>query len=115
MDSNNPFITLAEAAKLFPARRAGRKTHVNTLYRWSSSGCKGIRLRTFQCGATRVTTAADVREFVERLTQQRDEGEGDAAGAAAPMTPSPGGRTPSQRARGQQQAMKELAAKGLGE
>ena len=36
-------LTLAQAADELPRRRRGRKTHVSTLFRWSTAGCKGRR------------------------------------------------------------------------
>jgi hypothetical protein len=49
-------ITFAQAADALPRRRRGRKCHVSTLFRWTSVGCKGIRLESIQCGGTRCTS-----------------------------------------------------------
>ena len=49
-------ISLTEAAKLLPARRGGKRPHVSCIYRWTVSGCKGIKLESIQIGGTRCTS-----------------------------------------------------------
>ena len=49
-------ISLAEAARLLPRQRAGKKPHTSCLYRWTKNGCKGVILESLQCGGTRVTS-----------------------------------------------------------
>ena len=61
-------IPLSQAADELPRRRRGRKTHVSTLYRWATAGCRGIILETLQCGATRCTSREALQPFFERLT-----------------------------------------------
>jgi hypothetical protein len=61
-------LTLAEAAQHLPRRRAGRKTHVTTLYRWTVSGCRGVVLEHIQIGATRCTSVEALQRFYDRLT-----------------------------------------------
>ena len=67
-------ISLAEACRCFPRRRAGKKPHIATLYRWSVSGVRGVRLRTVQVGATRCTTRSSIDQFIADLTANRDGG-----------------------------------------
>jgi Protein of unknown function (DUF1580) len=62
------WIPLAQAADELPRRRRGRKTHVSTLYRWTTTGCRGVRLEFAMVGATRCTTRAALARFVARLT-----------------------------------------------
>jgi len=67
-------ITLTEAARGLPRRRAGRKTNVSTLYRWSVGGCRGVILETLQVGGVRCTSREALQRFFEALTmpaQQR--------------------------------------------
>lgn len=45
--------------------------HLATIYRWTSYGCRGEKLRYIQRGATRVTTHEWLDEFFERLTDSR--------------------------------------------
>src|SRR5689334_16919503 len=54
--SLSELITLAQAADELPRRRGGRKTHRATLYRWTDTGCRGVKLQFTQVGATRCTT-----------------------------------------------------------
>jgi hypothetical protein len=67
-DTDDELITLRQAAAELPRRRAGRKTHVSCVYRWTTAGCRGVRLRYAQCGATRCTSRAWLREFFDALT-----------------------------------------------
>ncbi len=55
-------ITFADAVKELPRRRRGRKVHVSCIYRWSTSGCRGVVLETLQVGGTRCTS----REALQR-------------------------------------------------
>lgn len=66
------FITLQEAAKLFPSRRRDRPVHVSAVYRWALHGARGIKLKTWRTPGGRVTTPEAVREFVEALTTALD-------------------------------------------
>ncbi len=63
-------ITLAEAARLIPARRRGRKTHVSCIYRWTTAGCRGVVLESVQVGGTRCTSREALARFFERLTSR---------------------------------------------
>lgn len=60
-------LTLTEAAKLLPRRRAGRKPHVSTLYRWASRGLRGVVLETIQIGGTTCTTEEALQRFFDEL------------------------------------------------
>src|SRR3954451_22020866 len=62
-------LSLAQAAEELPRRRRGRKTHVSTLYRWATAGCRGVLLETIQVGATRCTSREALQRFFERLSQ----------------------------------------------
>src|SRR5580692_5409866 len=61
-------LTLTRAARILPRRRAGRKPHPSTLYRWSTSGCRGVVLETIQIGATRCTSREALGRFFDRLS-----------------------------------------------
>src|SRR4051794_26071708 len=88
-------ITLANAAEALPRRRGGRKTHVSTLYRWATIGCRGVQLETIQIGATRCTSREALQRFFERLSLPTQAG----AVGVGPASPSPLGsrRTLAQR------------------
>jgi hypothetical protein len=68
------YISLRQAAAELPRRRAGRKTHVATLYRWCDVGCRGIKLRFVMIGESRCTTRAWLAEFFDALTAARQGG-----------------------------------------
>ncbi len=62
-------ISLSDAAKLLPSRRAGKKTHPSTLYRWATHGYKDIRLEVIRIGATLCTSQEALQRFYERTTE----------------------------------------------
>jgi hypothetical protein len=100
-DRLDELIRLSQAAGELPRRRAGKKTSLQTLYRWSNPpGCRGVVLRTIQVGATRCTTRAWLAEFFERLTAARQ-------GAEATTV------TPASRRREVERAERELTALGI--
>jgi hypothetical protein len=99
-------ITLQEAAKILPRRRAGRPVHVSCVYRWTQIGVKGIRLESVQVGGCRCTSRAAIQRFFERLTQLSE------SGRAAPVTPPPQ-RLPAHRRKAIEAAEKNLAAAGI--
>src|SRR3954453_5643365 len=97
-------ITLAQAANELPRRRRGRKTHVSTLYRWATSGCRGVTLETIQIGATRCTSREALQRFFERLsTPERGQ---------ASERPGVAFRTLTQRQRAAAEAGRKLAQMG---
>lgn len=61
-------LTLRQACDLIPRRRGGKKTAVETLYRWSLTGCRRIKLETVQIGATRCTSREALQRFFDALT-----------------------------------------------
>jgi len=61
-------VSPTEAARLLPRRRAGKKPNVATLYRWMTTGCRGVLLESIQVGGTRSTSREALQRFCERLT-----------------------------------------------
>jgi len=61
-------LTLTEAATRLPRRRAAKRPHVATLYRWATRGCRGIRLETIRVGGTLCTSVEALQRFCERLS-----------------------------------------------
>jgi hypothetical protein len=105
--ASETLITLADAAKLIPRRRRGRKTHVSTLFRWTTIGCRGVRLESLQCGGTRCTSREAMQRFFESLSQQRQVGA--VGGQAGPIATR---RTHAQRQRQSADAGRKLAEMG---
>jgi hypothetical protein len=70
-ESLKDFIPLAEAPDHFPRRR-GKKVSLATVYRWTQSGCNGIRLHTVMVGGVRYTSPLAIEQFVANLTAARD-------------------------------------------
>lgn len=69
--NSESLLTFAEATKTLPAKRAGRPIHTATLYRWSATGLRGIRLETIQVGGTRCTSVEALQRFFEKLESRR--------------------------------------------
>jgi hypothetical protein len=68
--NSETLVTLTEAARLIPRRRAGKKVRPSCCYRWTTSGCKGVVLESVQIGGTRCTSGEALARFSRRLTQQ---------------------------------------------
>ncbi len=54
--STETVVSPAEAARRLPARRAGKRPNIATIYRWMQIGCRGIRLECILIGGTRCTS-----------------------------------------------------------
>ena len=65
--SKETVISLAEAARRLPTRRAGRSVSTSCIYRWTVAGCRGVRLEWTQIGATRVTSLEALQRFADAL------------------------------------------------
>jgi hypothetical protein len=70
--NEKPF-PLAEATKLIPAGRNGKKCHLSTLIRWVEIGTPGpsgelVRLAALRLGGRWVTTRSAIQAFAEALT-----------------------------------------------
>ena len=50
----------------------GRRPNLSTGWRWSTKGCRGIRLRTAVLGGKMLTTIAWVEEFIQATTEARN-------------------------------------------
>lgn len=95
---NETVLSLTEAARHLPRRRAGKRPHVATLYRWAQGGVRGVILETIQVGGTLCTSIEALQRFCERLTNP------DAA---------PSARTSRARKRQIARAEKELDDAGI--
>jgi hypothetical protein len=61
-------ISLADAARLLPARRRGKKPHISCLYRWTTTGCRGVVLESVMVGGTRCTSREALTRFIAALS-----------------------------------------------
>ena len=61
---------LSEARRYFP-RPGGRRIAIGTLYRWTSHGVRGARLRTIRLGQQLCTCDVWIREFIEDMNASR--------------------------------------------
>jgi hypothetical protein len=82
--SSETIISLAEAARRLPARRAGKKAHISCLYRYTVTGCRGVVLDWIQVGATRCTSEEALDRFIEALTNKARQAH--VAPAPAPLS-----------------------------
>jgi hypothetical protein len=103
-------LSLAEACRLVPPSRRGKKTHLSTLLRWITSGAKTpdgrtIRLQALRLGGRWVTSREALQRFAEALTP-RLAADHDTA-AVPPL------RTSGQRQRASDRAGAELEKLGI--
>ncbi len=92
-------LSLTEAAKSLPSRRGGKRPHVSCLYRWTTTGCKGVILESIQVGGTRCTSKEALARFFDALTYQTDDPRTD--------------RRPDRRQRAARAAERELIREGV--
>lgn len=67
-------FSLTQATKLqcFRNRRAGGRINVSTLWRWGTTGVRGVKLETIMAGGSRATSLEAIERFFEQLTLQAD-------------------------------------------
>jgi hypothetical protein len=100
--ANETVIFLSEVPGRLPRRRDGKKISLQTVYRWSLSGCKHTVLESVQIGGRRATSLEALNRFFERLSHKHDNGD-----AASPR------RTPIQRQRQSEAAADALKKLGV--
>ena len=99
-------LPLAVAARLVPAGRNGKKTHLSTLLRWITRGAKTpsgeiARLEALRLGSRWVTSAAALQRFAAALTPPLSD---------APTSAPP---SPAARKRASEKAEAELKKLGV--
>lgn len=62
---NDRLLPLRDAADLFPRRRKGTKVNIATLWRWMTTGARGVVLETVRVGNQNYTTEQAIRDFIE--------------------------------------------------
>jgi hypothetical protein len=73
IELHETILTFQDACHRLPRRRAGRKTHPHTLYRWSSVGLYGVKLETIQIGGNRCTSLEALQRFFDQLAERKEE------------------------------------------
>ena len=63
-------ISLREAARLVPRRRAGKSLSIGTLYRWAGAGLRGHKLETIRVGDSVCTSRAALAAFFAALSRE---------------------------------------------
>src|SRR5713101_5789994 len=63
-------IAIPDSVKYFP-RPGGKKISIPTIYRYTMSGCRGIRLRTVSAGGVLATRPSWIAQFIDALTTER--------------------------------------------
>lgn len=71
---NETHVPLALAPQHVPVRADGRRTSVATIYRWTTGGVQGVRLRRFRGGGRGwCTTVEELQRFLAALTALYEE------------------------------------------
>jgi hypothetical protein len=99
-------LSLADACRLVPPGRGGKRTHLSTFVRWIRNGAPGpqgerIRLEAVRLGGRWMTSREALQRFAERLTPRLGD---------APATSSP---TVRQRQGAAERAGRELEKLGI--
>jgi hypothetical protein len=99
-------LSLAEAAKLVPPARSGKRCHLSTILRWIVKGAKApdgtiVRLEGQRLGGRWLTSREALQRFSDRLTPRLD----------ANAQPAP--RGPEKRRRASERAAAELDNLGV--
>jgi hypothetical protein len=99
-------LSLAQAAKLVPPGRNGKRTHLSTILRWILHGAKApdgelVRLDGASLGGRWLTSASALQRFSEKLTPVLDR------------PPTNGVRTARSRERAAERAGRELELRGI--
>jgi hypothetical protein len=104
--ASETLIRLAEAAKLVPPSRRGKRTHESTVLRWILTGTKDrtgavVHLEGIRLGGKWLTSCEALQRFAERLTPD--------LGTGRPNHP----RSPGRRQRALERAGRFLATHGI--
>ena len=66
--SKEQLIPLSVAARETPNRTGGSGINISTIWRWSQSGCRSVRLETVMVGGIRMTSREAMQRFFEAVT-----------------------------------------------
>ncbi|MCK5941509.1 MAG: DUF1580 domain-containing protein [Planctomycetes bacterium] len=71
--SSEQAVLISDVPNILPRSASGRRVHVATVYRWAQRGLRGVRLRTFRCGARLATTREELSRWTAAITDRWDE------------------------------------------
>jgi hypothetical protein len=105
--TSETLLPLADACRLIPPARNGRRTHISTVLRWiprgtSSPSGEVVRLEAVRLGGRWMTSREALQRYADRLTPHPT--------TDAPATPP---RTPTARRRASDRAAAELDRIGI--
>lgn len=100
---NETPLSLGEACKAIPSLD-GKRPHISTVFRWMTTGFRGVQLEHVRIGRRMCTT----REALDRFFQRITEGIAGAPGKSQALQ-----RTPKQRIRDLEKANATLARHGI--
>ena len=100
------YLTCSEVAKTLPTRPSAQ-----TVFRWMTKGCRGIKLESFRLGRRIVTTPESLDKFARELAEVWRENRPQAPTVNERKSTRP--RTAAQREKAVQAAEASLRAKGL--
>lgn len=63
-------IRLGDVPRVLPPLPDGRRVSVASVYRWSTAGLRGVRLRRFRVGHVWCTTVAELDRWSAELTRR---------------------------------------------
>ncbi len=87
-------LSLPEAAARLPRRRAGKRPHRNTLYRWASTGFRSVKLETIRVGGTLCTSIEALQRFFAQLAEVVSADHVEAQGNLRPVGGANSGAVP---------------------
>jgi len=62
-------IRLGDVAKHVPRRPNGRRMSIQSIFRWTTAGVAGVRLRRFRAPGCWATTVEEVHRFLAAVTE----------------------------------------------
>jgi hypothetical protein len=89
--------------------RSGKPVHQATISLWHRKGLRGVKLETVLVGSRRCTSLEALDRFYQAVSKAKDPNPRGNAFRAAPAPP----RTPHQRSKDVQQAVKTLERSGV--
>ncbi len=66
-------VTIREACRFLPKRRAFSYTHPFTIFRWAKKGLRGTKLETIRVGGTLCTSVEALQRFFNELSATDDK------------------------------------------